>query len=97
MKRKQLMKEIQDSLKSEMREAILDGWDWMDFEQCFGDATVHVKLYEVRLAYGKYILDEDIWIEHLNRRHESPLLEKAVKEILPDWFQIKMEVNRQIA
>ena len=93
----QLMKQIQESLTDAIREAILDGWDWLDHEQYFGDATLHVRIYEVRLAYGSYITDEDVWIEHKDRKHESPMLTKAIREIVPDWFNIKKELDMQSA
>lgn len=91
MKRKQFFKQIQESLTDAMREAILDGNDYLEYEKYFGDATLHVRIYEVRLAYGNYITDEDVWVEHLDRNHASPLFEEKVRELMPDWFSIKME------
>lgn len=92
-----IIKKVATEVKAEMMDSILQGCDWMVFEQEINGVPVKVEIREVRLKNGYYIDDVDVFIEHDDTSHQSPLLEKAIREALPNWFNVKAEVNRQIA
>ena len=97
MKKSEIIKKIATEVKAEMVDSISQGCDWMVFEQEINGVPVKVEIREVRLRNGYYIDDVDVFIEHDDTSHQSPLLEKAIREALPDWFNVKQEVERQIA
>ena len=96
-KSENIIKKVASEVKAEMVDSISQGCDWMVFEQEINGVPVKVEIREVRLRNGYYIDDVDVFIEHDDTSHQSPLLEKAIREALPNWFNVKAEVNRQIA
>ena len=97
MNRQKLIIDIARAVHDEMYDCISQGWDRLSWEREYGLALVRVEVALVRLRNGMYIDDVDVAVMHDDNGHESPLLEKAIREALPDWFNVKDEVERQIA
>ena len=97
MNRQKLINEIARAVHDEMYDCISQDWDRLSWEREYGLALVRVEVELVRLRNGMYIDDVDVAVMHDDSTHESPLLEKAIREALPDWFNVKDEVERQIA
>ena len=99
MNRKKLLNEIAGDVHYEMQTAIEDGYDWIRYEKEYGAALVLVEVREIPMSNGMVYDDVEVAIQHDDDdRRLSPLLEKAIREALPDWFEIKREVEgRQVA
>lgn len=78
-------------VKQDIIDAVLDEYDWIDYEKDFGASTVNVRIREVRTLVG-LVDDVEVFITHANEKHSSPRLERAITEALPSWFTIKNEV-----
>ena len=96
-KSERIINQVASGVREEMTDSISQGCDWMTYEREVCGVPVKVEIREVRLRGGYYIDDVDVFVEHDDTSHQSPLLEKAIREALPNWFNVKAEVNRQIA
>ena len=96
MTRTQLFKDIKRAVHEQMRESIYDGDERMYMELEYGMALVAIEVHEVRLRNGMLYDDVDVAITHDEMEHKSPLLTQAVREILPNWFDVKYEVEQEI-
>ena len=94
--RERLISELVDDVRYEMLSSIECGFDYMNFEKDFGKATVCVEVREHRLQNGFYGDDMDVYITHEGNQ-QSPRLEKAIRAALPNWWDVRREVLRQIA
>jgi hypothetical protein len=90
---KKIIKNIVDSVREAMKDAIESGYDYMNFEKVCGDAAVYVDVREVRLSNGMYIDDLDVCVYHAEGSHQSPRLESAIRSAIPNWFDVKEEVS----
>lgn len=90
---KKIIKNIVDSVREAMKDAIESGYDYMNFEKVCGDAAVYVDVREVRLSNGMYIDDLDVCVYHAEGSHQSPRLESAIRSAIPNWFEVKEEVS----
>ena len=90
---KKIIRNIVDSVREAMRDAIESGYDYMNFEKVCGDAAVYVDVREVRLSNGMYIDDLDVCVYHAEGSHQSPRLESAIRSAIPNWFDVKEEVS----
>ena len=88
---KKIIKNIVDSVREAMRDAIDSGYDYMNYEKVYGDAAVYVDVREVRLRNGMYIDDLDVCVYHADNSHQSPRLEDAIRRAIPNWFDVKEE------
>ena len=95
MNRQKLIKEVANEVHGEMYSRINDGMCWMYWERFYGLARVCVEVTEVILNNGSVIDDVDVYVAHDDMTHESPLLEKAIRKALPNWFDVKREVERE--
>ena len=92
---KKIIKNIVDSVREAMKDAIESGYDYMNFEKVCGDAAVYVDVREVRLSNGMYIDDLDVCVYHAESCHQSPRLEQAIRNAIPNWFKVKEDVIGQ--
>ena len=90
---KKIIRNIVDSVREAMKDAIESGYDYMNFEKVYGDAAVYVDVREVRLSNGMYIDDLDVCVYHAEGSHQSPRLESAIRSAIPNWFDVKEEVS----
>lgn len=87
-----ILNDVSNGVFGKMVSAHQWGDDRMTYEQEVGDAWIDVEVREVRLRNGMLILDIDVAVSHEDTRHHSPLLENAIREVLPDWWKVKEEV-----
>ena len=90
---KKIIRNIVDSVREAMKDAIESGYDYMNYEKVCGDAAVYVDVKEVRLSNGTYIDDLDVCVYHADGSHQSPRLERAIRSAIPNWFDVKEEVS----
>ena len=90
-----ILSEVQAGVLSKMEDTILGGDNRFHWEKEFGTAYVDIDFHEVYC--GAFTIDDwDVHVSHEDATKESPLLEAALRAILPDWFETK-ERMRQIA
>lgn len=85
----EIIKAVADGVREAMKDAIESGYDYINYEKVYGDAAVYVDVKEVRLRGGMYIDDVDVCVYHAETGHQSPRLEQAIRNAVPDWFKIK--------
>jgi hypothetical protein len=86
--------EIAKRVKAEMTDRISQHCDTMSFEYDFGNTTIMIEVSECGSFLMRYDM-VDVWIERDDCEHNSPLVIQAIKNVLPDWWQIKQEVEQQ--
>lgn len=89
-----MLSDVIKEVKECIREAITDGYDWMDYEKDFAGATINVRMRVVE-ARGRMIDDVDVFITHDDKRHSSPLLTRALSERLPRWQDVVEEMREE--
>ena len=74
-------------VRKEMAEAIFNGAKGMHFEKVYGDAYVDIDIF---LEFkDNYVFEvKEVMISHCDTQHKSPLLEKAIYDVLPNWFDM---------
>ena len=88
-----ILNEVRTGVLSEMEETILDGDNRFHYEKEYGDAYVDIEFREV--IAGAYLLDDwDIHVSHEDARKESPVLEQALRAVMPDWFKTKERMEQ---
>ena len=87
MNRSQIMDKIVCDITQEMTDHLLSGMDRMCMEVVLGEAVVQVYVHEVPAACE--ITDVQVIVMHDDERHKSPLLEKAIIDAMPDWYDMK--------
>lgn len=87
-------------VRKEMASAIFNGSKGMHYEKAYGDAYVDIDIY-LKIENNYVIVVKEAIVSHVDTQHKSPLLEKAIFDVLPNWFDmyenIKDEVRKQIA
>ena len=91
----EIIKAVADGVLDAMKDAIESGYDYVNYEKVYGDAAVYVDVREVRLRGGMYIDDLDVCVYHAESGHQSPRLEKAIRDAVPNWFKVKEEVSER--
>ena len=91
---KQVVRQVVDGVREEMARTIQFGDDSFSWEKDYDRATVIVECHEVRLANGFVIMDATVLVDHDNG-NESPMLEQAIREALPDWWQVRKEIESE--
>jgi hypothetical protein len=95
MKRKEMMKQIIDDIREQMFQCLLADMDRMYFEQDYGNGVVQVDLYEV-CGTPYEITDVQCYVLHFDgKERHSPCLEAAIIEKMPDWFEMKHQLNER--
>lgn len=83
-----IITEVAAGVRMEMEDSILAGAYGMHFEKVYGDAYVDIDIFEEHR--GGYIeVIEQVMVSHFDTCHRSPLLESAIKNVLPDWWEVK--------
>ena len=86
-----ILNEVRKGVQSMMEDTILGGDNRFHYEKEYGDAYIDIDFHEVYC--GAFLLDDwDIHVSHEDTRKESPLLEHALRSVMPDWFQLKEEM-----
>ena len=93
MKKKEIIDKVVCEVKAQMEEWLLDGMDRMSTEVILKGGIVEVNIYEVPSQWE--ITDVQVIILHDDNEHQSPLLEKAIIEALPDWYDVKRSLRRE--
>lgn len=95
MKKKDLMQKIYDDVWEEMYQCIMADMDRMYFEKDYGNGVVQVDIYEVPAACE--IADVQCYVLHFDGKdRHSPRLEAAIIGMLPDWFDLKREIQDRV-
>ena len=90
-----ILKEVQAGVRQKMEETILGGDNRFHYEKEYGDAYVDIEFHEVYC--GAFMIDDwDVHVSHEDAAKESPLLEQALRAVMPDWFKMKEDM-KQIA
>lgn len=83
--------DIAIGVRKEMESAMMKGAYGMHFEKSYGNAYIDVDIFLERK--NNYIFEvQDVMVSHVETLHKSPLLEQAVKRVLPSWFKMQNEL-----
>ena len=93
MRRKELIDKVVCHVTEEMADWLLSGMDRMATEVILNGGVVEVYIHEVPAACE--ITDVQVIVIHDDNEHNSPLLEKAIIEALPDWYDVKHNMERE--
>ena len=93
MKRKELIDKVVCHVTHEMTDWLLSGMDRMATEVILDGGVVEKYIHEVPASCE--ITDVQVVITHDDNEHTSPLLEKAIIEALPDWYNVKHTMERE--
>ena len=87
------LNEIKKGLYDSMFDAISCDDRSCSYEYDFGNTTINI---EVQLIVGGCcVVVDDVWIDRENEEHASPKVIQAIKNIIPNWFDITREVELQ--
>lgn len=86
-----ILNEVRLGVQAKMEDTILGGDNRFHYEREYGDAYIDIEFHEVWTG-AWYLDDWDIHVSHVDATKESPLLEKALRAVMPDWFKIKEEL-----
>ena len=82
-------------VRKEMASAIFNGSNGMHYEKAYGDAYVDIDIFVV--FKGNYMFEvKEVMISHCDTQHKSPLLEKAIYDILPNWFDMYENIKDEM-
>ena len=88
-----ILNEVRTGVQAEMETTIMDGDNRFHYEKEYGDAYVDIEFREI--FTGAFFLEDwDIHVCHEYSRKESPLLEKALKAVMPNWFETKERMQQ---
>ena len=87
------LKEIAAGVKDVMYDAIADDMTRCSYEYDFGNTTIMI---EIEVIFGGCcVVVDDVWVDRENEEHRSPKVIAAVKNVLPNWFDVVREVEQQ--
>lgn len=92
LNRERFISELVDDVRCEMKTNIECGFDYMYYEKEYGTATVCVDVTEYRQSNGMYNEVTDVYVTHEGEQ-QSPLLEALIRQSIPNWMDVKREVN----
>ena len=81
-----ILKEVADGVREEMRSSIEGGFNWFSYEYDLSDCTINVECQRVQCINGTLVTDYDVWIDRDNEQHSSPIVIKAIRQVLPEWY-----------
>ena len=86
-----ILNEVRKGVQEKMEETIIGGDNRFHFEKEYGKAYIDIDFHEVYC--GAFLIDDfDIHVSHEDGRKESPLLEAALRAVMPDWFKVKEDL-----
>lgn len=86
-----ILDEVKAGVLAKMEDTILGGDNRFHYEQEFGTAWVDIDFHEVYC--GAFMIDDwDVHVAHEDGHKESPMLEQALRAVMPDWFKVKEEL-----
>ena len=80
-----ICKDMADGVRDEIRQAIMDGKDIVEYTKEYGDTVVIVGVR----SYWPYTC---CVVSHEDSSHKSPCIEKAIENAVPDWYSVEREV-----
>lgn len=80
-----ICREMADGVREEIRQAILDGKEIVEYTKEYGDVVVMVGVR----SYWPYIC---CVVSHYDCSHKSPRLEQAIENAVPDWYSVEREI-----
>lgn len=83
-----ILREIKTTMDDGVREAIAD--HCVDYSQEFQYGTAFIGVELVKDG------QTDVWVAHEDARHRSPRIIEKVLDVLPDWWEIESEVEREL-
>ena len=87
------LNEIKQGVYEKMYDAVSCDDRTCSFEYDFGNTTIMI---EIEVIFGGCcVVVDDVWVERDNEEHQSPKVIAAVKNVLPNWFDIVREVEQQ--
>ena len=87
------LNEIKKGVYDSMFDAISCDDRNCSYEYDFGNTTIMIDI-EVIIG-GCCVVVDDVWVARENEEHKSPKVIAAVKNILPNWFDVYREVEEQ--
>ena len=91
----QILKDLHYGVLSKMEDTILAGGTSFHYETEYGCAFVDIDFHEV-CNFPWLSADWDVTVSHEDGHKRSPLLEKAIEAVMPDWFETKEKVREAI-
>ena len=86
-----ILDEVRKGVQSKMEDTILGGDNRFHYEKEFGTAYIDIDFHEVYC--GAFMIDDwDVHVSHEDAHKESPMLEAALRAVMPDWFKVKEEL-----
>lgn len=88
-----ILSEVRTGVQKQMEDAILWGDNRFHYEKEYGTAYIDIEFHEVRCS--SFLIDDfDIHVSHEDVHKESPMLEAALRSVMPDWFKIKEDMRQ---
>lgn len=86
-----ILNDVRTGVLSKMEDTILGGDNRFHYEKEYGEAYIDIEFHEVYC--GAFLLDDwDVHVSHEDATKESPLLEAALRAVMPDWFKVKEDL-----
>ena len=87
----QVLKDVRMGVQDMMERTVINGDTDFHYEQRFGTAYVDIDFCET-CSCGYVTGNITVHVSHEDGRKCSPLLEKAIRSVLPKWFDVKDEI-----
>lgn len=87
-KLEKILKDVRKDVMKVMEDTILSGGKHFTFERNYGDAFIDIDFWET-CNFPWLHAEWDITVSHEDCHKRSPLLEEAIKAVMPDWFKLK--------
>lgn len=94
-KLEKILSDVRRDIQTKMEETAYTGGTHFVYEKQFGDAYIGIDFWET-CNFPWLHAEFEVEVSHEDCHKRSPLLEQAVKAVMPDWFEIK-ERMKQIA
>ena len=94
-KLEKILKDVRKDIQARMEDTAYHGGKHFVYEKVIGTAYIDIDFWET-CNFPWLHADFDIMVSHEDSHKRSPLLEKAIRAVMPDWFEIK-EKMKQIA
>lgn len=94
-KLEKILTDVRKDVVARMEETIIMGGTHFIYEKNYGDAYIGIDFWET-CNFPWLQAEFDVEVSHVDAHKRSPLLEQAIRAVMPDWFEIK-ERMRQIA
>lgn len=92
---KAICSKVADDMHWMIDQAIVFGDDRVQYEQEFGNGTVGVDYYPVRLKNGMVMMVKDVYVLHDRGTGNNPLLVEALKSAIPNWEDVEREIENE--